>query len=81
MLVKLYPSEIPHWLERKSVSYKGVEPFFLKTRFKSVRLMTICNRPKRIISTSGGFDYYKWHQSQTLGGVPVRTLGSKGGGL
>ena len=24
---------------------------------------------------------YKWYQSQILGGVPIKTLGSQGGGL
>ena len=26
-----------------------------------------------------GLAYYKWYQSQTLGGIPTRTLGLKGG--
>ena len=61
--------EIPHRLERgtKHFFYKGVETSPYKTRCKTVRLMTIRNRPKRSISTSGGCNGPKWTISVSSG--------------
>ena len=42
------------WREERSIFYKGVENSPQQTRFKIVRLMAICNKPKQTMSTSGG---------------------------
>ena len=42
--------------------------------------MAIRNGPKGQYMLAVGLGCYKWYQSQTPSGVPVRTLGSKGGG-
>ena len=49
--------------------------------FKTVRLMTIRNGPKRTISVSGGFGWLQMVSEPDIGRSASEDAGSQGGGL
>ena len=69
----------------QNIPFKDVETSLQYTRFKNLERKSKGKTQKGQYLLAVSLSYYKWYQSQTLDGVPMKTLGTswalKGTGL
>ena len=63
------------WREERTIPYKRVETSPQWTRFKTLRGSLVGKVQRGQYLRVVGLSCYTWYQTQTLGGVPARSLG------